>query len=86
MLSPHIKFNHSPRVSTGTHPGTVKAGDFVNLGASFRIVHYGGKGRVQMRLDSVAVIDRRSGDVCHILVVIGSSLKRSTEHEELCSS
>ncbi|KAK0231886.1 hypothetical protein EDD85DRAFT_956725 [Armillaria nabsnona] len=49
-------------VSTGTHPGTIKAGDFVNLGASFRIVHYGGKGRIQMRLDSVAVIDRRSGD------------------------
>ncbi len=68
MLSPHIKFNHSPRVLTGTHPGHIKAGDFVNLGASFCIVHYGGKGCIQMRLDSVAVTRSESVYACNFAI------------------
>ncbi len=63
-LFAHIsEFNFVFRVATGTHPGTLRAGDLVNMGVSFRIVHYSGKGQIQVRLDSVAVIDRRCGDV-----------------------
>lgn len=47
------------RVATGTHPGTLKAGDLINMGVSFRIVHYSGKGCIQVRLDPVAVMDRQ---------------------------
>ncbi|PBK87953.1 hypothetical protein ARMGADRAFT_1034252 [Armillaria gallica] len=55
-------------VATSTHPGTLRAGDLVNMGVSFRIVHYSGKGRIQVRLDSVAVIDRRCGDIKPVAV------------------
>ncbi len=51
------------RSSRATHPGTLKPGDVVNVGLSFRLLHFSGKGRFQLRLDSIAVLDRRGSDV-----------------------
>ncbi|SJL16815.1 uncharacterized protein ARMOST_20344 [Armillaria ostoyae] len=34
-------------VSTGMHPGTLRAEDLINMGISFRIVHYSSKGHIQ---------------------------------------
>ncbi len=51
------------RLSKATHPGTLKAGDVVNLGLSFCILHFSGKGHFQIWLDSIAILDRRGSDV-----------------------
>ncbi|KAK0493765.1 hypothetical protein EDD18DRAFT_1107753 [Armillaria luteobubalina] len=50
------------QIST-VHPGTLRAGDVVELGLSFQIIHFQGKGRFQLHLDSVSIVERKGGDI-----------------------
>ncbi len=60
MIWPTITFYRSTNT---IHPGTVKVGDIVDVGVSFRLQRLGQETKFQIRLDSITVINRQGAEV-----------------------
>ncbi|PBK86766.1 hypothetical protein ARMGADRAFT_1035321 [Armillaria gallica] len=60
------------------HPGTIKAGDIVDLGLSFRLITVNSGVRFQVKLDSVTVINHSGVEILDSLAYTESTSSKQT--------
>ncbi|PBK96251.1 hypothetical protein ARMGADRAFT_1028428 [Armillaria gallica] len=64
----HVYTEDNVVQSTNTiHPGTVKVGDIVDIGVSFRLQCLGQETKFQIHLDSITVINRQGAEILALL-------------------